>query len=412
MSAIASTELVRQQNSLRTLTALRRHGDLSHTDLAALTGLASATVSVITAELERVELIKRTEQQASSGRGRPRVLFQPNRRFGYVAVVVISSDAVQYSLVDFTGTLMDRFAEGRASDTGADFGRAVLDGLLRLASRSKIAPSAVLHISISSKGLVDPASATLVWSPVLGEVQVEFREVLSSHFQARIYLYNETLLAAEALWVRTRQETGQTGTLAALSLGHSIGLGVARERDNERADVVAPNFGHMLHMPDGALCRCGAKGCVEAYCGFYGILRSAFEVPTNTIPAKFVPIAEVEKIAASARSGNRMAAFAFRQAGLALGNGLSRLFSLYGHMPVFVTGPGTRFFDLLKASIHDGMMQTNAIRIGGVPQITIVPDEQTLVFEGHMGLALSRLDGDIVMSGMAAPQISQAPLAR
>jgi predicted NBD/HSP70 family sugar kinase len=404
MSGIASTELVRQQNSLRVLSALRRHGNLSHTDLAGLTGLASATVSAITADLERFTLIERTEQQAASGRGRPRVLFQPNRHFGYVAVVVISSDAVQYSLVDFTGKLMDRFGEARTSGKADDFALSVLSGLLRLVARSKIVPSAVLHISISSKGLVDPASAMLVWSPVLGEGQVDFRQILSPHFRARIYLYNETLLVAEALWMRQRSETPPPSSLAALSLGHSIGLGVARDMGEGRAAVEAPNFGHMLHMPDGALCRCGAKGCVEAYCGFYGILRTAFEVPTNTIPAKFVPLAEVDKIAASARSGNRMAAFAFRQAGLALGNGLSRLFSLHGPMRVFVTGPGTRFFDLLKTSIQDGMVQTNAIRIGGMPQITIEPDEQSLVFDGHMGLALSRLDGDILTSGTATAQ--------
>ncbi|XUY26113.1 ROK family protein [Agrobacterium sp. rho-8.1] len=404
MSGIASTELVRQQNSLRVLSALRRHGNLSHTDLAGLTGLASATVSAITADLERFTLIERTEQQAASGRGRPRVLFQPNRHFGYVAVVVISSDAVQYSLVDFTGKLMDRFGEARTSGKAEDFALSVLSGLLRLVNRSKIVSNSVLHISISSKGLVDPASAMLVWSPVLGEGQVDFRQILSPHFRARIYLYNETLLVAEALWMRQRSETPPPSSLAALSLGHSIGLGVARDMGEGRAAVEAPNFGHMLHMPDGALCRCGAKGCVEAYCGFYGILRTAFEVPTNTIPAKFVPLAEVDKIAASARSGNRMAAFAFRQAGLALGNGLSRLFSLHGPMRVFVTGPGTRFFDLLKTSIQDGMVQTNAIRIGGMPQITIEPDEQSLVFDGHMGLALSRLDGDILTSGTATAQ--------
>lgn len=404
MSAIASTELVRQQNSLRVLGALRRHGNLSHTDMAELTGLASATVSAITAELERFSLIERTEQQAASGRGRPRVLFQPNRGFGYVAVVVISSDAVQYSLVDFTGKLMDRFGEARTSETGEGFAQAVLDGLLRLAGRSKIAESAILHVSISSKGLVDPESATLLWSPVLGEWQINFRTLLSRHFRAKVYLYNETLLAAEALWMRKRGSKDAAKSLTALSLGHSIGLGVARDVGEGRADVIAPNFGHMLHVPDGALCRCGARGCVEAYCGFYGILRAAFEVPTNTIPAKFVPIAEVEKIAASARAGNRMAAFAFRQAGLALGNGLSRLFSLYGHMPVFVTGPGTRFFDLLRTSIQDGMVQTNVVRISGLPDITIEPDEQTLVFDGHMGLALSRLDGDILTSGMATQQ--------
>ena len=402
MPAIASTELVRQKNSLLVLAALRRHGHLSHTEMSSHTGLASATVSAITADLERVGLIARIEQQGTSGRGRPRVLFQPNKGFGYVAVVIISSDAVQYSLVDFTGKLIDRFNEQRPSQNKGAFGQSVLDALLRLAQRSRITNDSILHVSISSKGVVDPLGARLVWSPVLGDEQIDFRELLAPQFRARIGLNNETLLVAEALWMRERGEGLQA--LAALSLGHSIGLGIARSVE-DRVDVTAPNFGHMLHVPDGALCRCGARGCIEAYCGFYAVLRVAFEVPTNRIPAKFVPIAEVEKIATAARSGNRMASFAFRQAGLALGNGLSRLFSLYDTMTVFVTGPGTRFFDLLQTGIHDGMAQSNAVRLGGLPKVIVEPDEQTLVFNGHMGLALSRLDEDIVMSGMTAPTV-------
>ena len=43
-----------------------------------------------------------------------------------------------------------------------------------------------------------------------------------------------------------------------------------------------------------------------------------------------------------------MSEYAFRQAGLALGQGLSRVLSLYGSMPVTITGPGTRFLDLLS----------------------------------------------------------------
>ena len=402
MPAIASTELVRQKNSLLVLAALRRHGHMSHTEMSSHTGLASATVSAITADLERVGLIARIEQQGTSGRGRPRVLFQPNKSFGYVAVVIISSDAVQYSLVDFTGKLIDRFNEQRLSQNKGAFGQSVLNALLRLAQRSRITNDSILHVSISSKGVVDPLGARLVWSPVLGDEQIDFRELLAPQFRARIGLNNETLLVAEALWMRERSDGLQA--LAALSLGHSIGLGIARSVE-DRVDVTAPNFGHMLHVPDGALCRCGARGCIEAYCGFYAVLRVAFEVPTNRIPAKFVPIAEVEKIATAARSGNRMASFAFRQAGLALGNGLSRLFSLYDTMTVFVTGPGTRFFDLLQTGIHDGMAQSNAVRLGGLPKVIVEPDEQTLVFNGHMGLALSRLDEDIVMSGMTAPTV-------
>ena len=67
MSAIASTELVRQKNSLSVMAALRLHGSLSHTDISSFTGLASATVSAITMELERAGLILRKEQLAATG---------------------------------------------------------------------------------------------------------------------------------------------------------------------------------------------------------------------------------------------------------------------------------------------------------------------------------------------------------
>ncbi|MDA5633450.1 MULTISPECIES: ROK family transcriptional regulator [Rhizobium/Agrobacterium group] len=397
MSAIASTELVRQKNSLSVMTALRLHGSLSHTDMSSFTGLASATVSAITMELERAGLILRKEQLAATGRGRPRILFAPRGAFCHVAIVIISSDSVQYSLVDYAGKLVDRFTEQRLAAEKGTFGAAILAGLARLADRSRIDRHDILQVSISSKGLVDAAAATLVWSPVLGNERIDFRQLLSADGRNRVTLNNETLLAAKA--IRMREQTKNDPApeaLVTLSLGHSIGLGIARSA-GDTIEVSAPNFGHMLHLADGALCRCGTKGCIEAYSGFYAILRSAFEAPPQAEPAKFVPIAEVDKIAASARGGARMARFAFRTAGLALGNGLSRLFSLHGHMPVFVTGPGTRYFDLLESGLHDGLAQSQAVRFGGMPKISIAPDEPELVFEGHMEHALSAAD-DYILS--------------
>ena len=126
------------------------------------------------------------------------------------------------------------------------------------------------------------------------------------------------------------------------------------------------------------------------------MLRTAFEVPLDTIPAKIVPLPEVDKIAAQARQGQRMAGFAFRQAGVALGNGLSRLLSLHGHMPVFITGPGMRYYDLLARGVEEGLAQTHVVRLSGMPRLEVVADEPTLVFEGHLGLAFSIVDQDII----------------
>ncbi|TCL74606.1 ROK family transcriptional regulator [Rhizobium sp. BK251] len=402
----SSAELVRQRNSVLVLTALRRHGPLAHTEISDFTKLSSATVSAITADLEKAEVIEKSEQQAASGRGRPRVLFRQRRDCGYLIVVVISSDAVQYSLVDYAGKLIDRFHEGRSHDpAGAGlFAAAIRSGLERIIERSRLARDDVLAISISSKGIVDPVDPILVWSPIFGGEQIDFGAILRSEWQAKIILGNETLLVAAALGLREEKERGPSfRALAALSLGHSIGLGVVHQTSQGEYDITAPNFGHMLHVANGGLCRCGTRGCIEAYAGFYAILRAAFEVPPDTIPAKFVPVAELDKIAAQARQGNRMSSFAFRQAGLALGNGLSRLVSLHERMPIAVTGPGTRYYDLLRQGIEEGLGQSSAVRMNGMPELRVVADEQNLVFEGHLNRALSVIDQDIVTSGMPLP---------
>ncbi|KWV53445.1 transcriptional regulator [Rhizobium altiplani] len=399
----SSTELVRQRNSVLVLAALRRHGALAHTEIADFTKLSSATISAITADLEKAQIIEKSEQQPSSGRGRPRVLFRQRRDCGYLVVVIISSDGVQYSLVDYAGKLIDRFSEERSHDpAGAErFIASIKQGLARILSRSKLPQEKVLLISISSKGLVHPTDPVLVWSPIFGSNQIDFESALRPDWQARIFLGNETQLVAAALGAHeANARPVDFRSLAALSLGHSVGLGIVRSTGQGEREVSAPNFGHMLHMANGGLCRCGSRGCIEAYAGFYAILRMAFEVPLDTIPAKFVPVAELDKIAAQARQGHRMSAFAFRQAGIALGNGLSRLLSLTERMPIAITGPGTRYYDLLRPGIEEGLGQTHVVRMEGMPEIRAVPDESILVFEGHLDRALSVIDQELVLSGI------------
>jgi predicted NBD/HSP70 family sugar kinase len=400
----SSTELVRQQNSALVLASLRRHGPLAHTDISQHTGLASATVSAITADLERAEVLERREQQAPASRGRPRVIFGQRREAGYLIAVRISSDMVQYSLADYGGTLLDRFEEPRnhGDVSTGPFAAAFVAALERLVERSQIRRDDVLVVSISSKGLVDPASARLVWSPVFGAQQVDFAALLQPAWRAKILLSNETLLVAHAM--ASRMEKARVNDLhavAALSLGHSIGLGIARFDHMGELTVTAPNFGHMLNSADGKLCRCGAQGCIEASAGFYGILRTAFEVPPDTIPAKFVPLAEMDKIALRARQGHRMSEYAFRQAGLALGQGLSRMVSLYETMPIAITGPGTRYFDLMQRGVEEGLAQSQQVRLFGAPPISIVPEEATLALEGHLARALAEMDHDIIAAKAA-----------
>jgi hypothetical protein len=76
------------------------------------------------------------------------------------------------------------------------------------------------------------------------------------------------------------------------------------------------------------------------------------------------------------------------------------LLSLTERMPIALTGPGTRYYDLLRQGIEEGLGQSHAVRMEGMPEIRVVADEEMLVFEGHLNRALSVIDQDIVLSGI------------
>lgn len=394
---ISNTEMLRHQNRAHVLAGLRELGPSAHTTLGEWSGLSSASVSAITAELEQEGVLQRLEQVASTGRGRPRVLFGLNSDFATLAIIRIATDQVDYSLVDYAGTLLDRFHEARPANenTPEPFVTRLKAGVTRLAERSNLDKSAIKVVSITSKGVVAPHSSTLVWSPVFDDQIIDFEAELKSVTPAVVGLKNETAFSAQAIArrLRTNETEAQDGhRVAVLSLGHSIGLGVATLKSHGRIDATAPPFGHMVHQLDGPICRCGAQGCIEATAGFYGILRSAFGVPEDTLPARFVPLPEIDKIAAQARAGEHNAEYAFRMAGECLGLGLARLHSLLNVSEITITGYGVRYVDLLMPYIKERLEHTMQARQGRLPRIHIDTDETQLVHAGNTQWSLAKLD--------------------
>jgi len=238
----------------------------------------------------------------------------------------------------------------------------------------------------------------LLWSPVFDDEQINFESLLKPEWTGRIYLTNETRFAAQAVAENARQATvqPQPRKFATLSLDHSIGLGIAEEDTAGRVSSFAPPFGHMVHQPDGPVCRCGSRGCIEAYAGFYGILRTAFEVKEDSIPAKFIPFDEMNKIAERARAGDRMAQYAFRRAGEVIGIGISRLHSFLGTMPVTITGPGLEFFDLMSEGFEKNIESNLQVRLYSMPTLALNSDEPGLIFQGNVQASLADLDANIM----------------
>src|SRR5690606_10302462 len=150
--------------------------------------------------------------------------------------------------------------------------------------------------------------------------------------------------------------------------------------------------GHMNHLPNGALCRCGMRGCIEAYASDYGVLRTAYSVPETATPAPAVPLHEYDGLIARAESGDRAATHAFNIAGRAAGFGLSRRRAAFAPAHVFMVGPGARAFALMQAEINAALASALVCRVNGLPEVIAHHDEKEPVFKGLLMKTLNDID--------------------
>ena len=182
---------------------------------------------------------------------------------------------------------------------------------------------------------------------------------------------------------------------AAILLSHGVGMGLflhGRLINGTRSS--GGEFGHMVHVLDGALCRCGRRGCIEAYAGDYAIARAAQGASQDAPPPGAIEPSNIAEIAVAAKNGDQLAHAAFLAAGRALGTGLADLYALVDPFPVAFIGGGTVAFDLIEQPLREALGSTTGGGDARDIAIDCYPDEIPLIREGCAVQALIQIDED------------------
>ena len=114
-----------------------------------------------------------------------------------------------------------------------------------------------------------------------------------------------------------------------ITLGTGVGSGIVIDGKLVYGhDGFAGELGHVIAVPDGRLCGCGRKGCLETYCSATGIVRTAKEVLTSSYdPSMLRNIPESEltskDIFDCAMAGAAIAKDIFQTTGELLGKSLA-----------------------------------------------------------------------------------------
>ena len=256
-------------------------------------------------------------------------------------------------------------------------------------------PSDVRIIGVAVQGAVETGAGHLMWSPAFKVPNIPLTEPIGRLTGIACSLSNDANMIAEGLMAREHYQ--YKGTAAVIFMGYGVGMGLVIDGKTYHGSTgAAAEFGHMNHIPHGAMCRCGRAGCLEAYASDYGILRSAEGLPTTTPPPSHAVEPEVmAALEKAARSGDQTALKAYTQAGEAIGFGLARMIALLNPDRIVISGPGLRAFDLIEPAISAAIEEAVVPALRQSVKIEMLPMDHDMIISGTIDKLLHDLDREV-----------------
>ena len=152
----------------------------------------------------------------------------------------------------------------------------------------------------------------------------------------------------------------------------------------------AGQIGHLQLDPSGPLCRCGRRGCLEAYAGLPALIRAALpDTEADGAVTDFAP--ELERMTALARSGDEVVVRALADGGSRLGHAVSVRTDLLDPRVVVLGGAFATLSPWLLPAV-EAEVKARAVAPGDTGRVVAATPEDGSAAAGGAALALDRLE--------------------
>lgn len=378
---------------------VRAAGTVARVTLARELGVSPASVTTVTGELIDAGLIEEVAlpREDGPGRGRPAQGLGVRAGAHHVAGMKLSDREHTAVIVDFAGNLIadDVIPRRPGAMTVAEMLDTIERLLDRICLKAGMGRAGLSAVGIGVPGFVDCDSGTVYWSSTLIERTVPLAAMVQGRTGLPVVIDNDANLVALAeLWFGAGRRLAD---FAVVTIEHGVGMGlVLNHRIYRGARGIGMELGHTKVQIDGALCRCGQRGCLEAYVADYALAREASTALNwghREPPAINVLL---ESLFDHAKAGNTAARSIFRRAGRYLAVGLSNVINLFDPALIILSGERMRY-DYLYAAETLAEMENFAIATGRPhPPIEIHAWGDLLWAHGAAALALSAVTERLV----------------
>jgi glucokinase len=280
---------------------------------------------------------------------------------------------LRIAAVEKQGSLLEKITLGTRVTLGRD--RVIndmCDAIQHLAAKHQ--DSATLEgIGIGVPGIIDMRTGMIRESPNLpGWADSPVRSEIEKRLGTRVVLDNDANVAAFGeKWLGAARNFED---MAMLTLGTGVGGGIVLDGRIWHGVVgMAGEFGHITVEPEGQLCGCGNRGCLEQYASATAVVRMAREAVANgdaielAASASNNPEFSAKAVYNLAMQGDEAARRIFRRVGRALGIVLAALVNSL-NLPIYVIGGGvSSAWEAFSPSIFEELRQRSMVYAATAP---------------------------------------------
>jgi predicted NBD/HSP70 family sugar kinase/biotin operon repressor len=352
-------------NRSKLLETIRTVGMISRIDLARTTGLSQALITKLTAELIDEGLIIEKQSGKYKGGRRP-ILLGLNPEGAFVVGVNLSMSAINVVIVNFEGTVVASHTHPLTPThhSVAEIADRVVGAVQACIWEANFAREQISGVGIGIPGLVNPDSGNIRFLPNYGWEDVNLKDLVQKRLNHPCYVDNSSnTLALAEQWFGTGKGVDN---FLVVSIENGVGLGaVINGRIYRGEEGVSGEFGHITIDPEGPGCRCGKKGCIEAYAGNIAIMRDARQAALQgrwdwPDPDGFT----YTDVVKAAQDGTEALCHLFARAGHVLGIGVSHLIALFNPKKIVLTGKGVQAGELIFNAMHAALEQHVSAKFG------------------------------------------------
>jgi len=319
---------------------VRAAGRAARSDVTRALGISAGSATTLTADLIAAGLLREVDGlPRDPGRGRPPVALEVVPEGRHVIGIKLSDEKHSAVLTDFAGRMLaDATLPTPATRKTLDDLLEEMDALMAivLAAAGKTLAD-ISAVGVGMSGIVDHQTGTVVWSPLMTTRDNDFAGAFLARFGVPLHVDNDAnVLTLAELWFGAGRGMSD---FAVVTIEHGVGMGLVLDNRLFRGSRgLGLELGHTKVQLDGALCRCGQRGCLEAYLADYALAREAATALHRNPRNPQSPNAMLDALFAQAKSGNEAARTIFRRAGRYLSVGLSNVIQLFDPELIILSG--------------------------------------------------------------------------